>query len=435
VETLGRLLVLAPPDRTPAGLVSVRETCDRRSLAAFATALEQAWEEDGAPPGETWALRAVGHLGDDEAAVRLAQELPEWASSAHARAAAGLGALALVGTTRALVELNRIAERTPYPAFGKKAREAIAAVAKARGLTADDLADWLVPELGLDPRGATVLSVRDERFTVGFDQELRPFVIGSDGDRRPDLPKPRSGSEDDQENVERWNALKREVKKIGPEQRRRLEQAMIVSRRFPLATFRGAFVEHPLLVHVVRRLIWTAGEGDRAQAFRVAEDGTFADAADRAFAIPDGAAIGLPHPAELGPAACAAWKKILDDYEILQPFPQLDRPVFSLTAAERASARLERHRGRVVPFQKLLSLERSGWRRPARGGRFADTLTRDLPGHRAAVLSFSPGFDRSELHQSGDQTLGAVELDDGAPLGAIGPVLASELLRDLDAVR
>ena len=69
---------------------------------------------------------------------------------------------------------------------------------------------------------------------------------------------------------------------------------MVYRRRWSAAEFRQFFVLHPLLRHLVRRLLWARRDGPQPQCFRVAEDLSHADAHDALYLLPDelpGAAI------------------------------------------------------------------------------------------------------------------------------------------------
>lgn len=75
----------------------------------------------------------------------------------------------------------------------------------------------------------------------------------------------------------------------------RLEQAPTGQRRWSDAMFRSLLVEHPLLIQLVRRLVWGVyGSKGLQQSFRVAEDLTYADAHDEAVAVQG--LVGLFHP-------------------------------------------------------------------------------------------------------------------------------------------
>ncbi|MGC7317793.1 DUF4132 domain-containing protein, partial [Mycobacteroides abscessus] len=59
-----------------------------------------------------------------------------------------------------------------------------------------------------------------------------------------------------------------------------------------------------------------------------------ADAEDNPFELDENAVVGAVHPAQLSAELLAAWSELFADYELLQPFPQLSRPVYRLTDSE-----------------------------------------------------------------------------------------------------
>src|SRR5262249_38832549 len=157
-----------------------------------------------------------------------------------------------------------------------------------------------------------------------------PFVRDEGGAVLRSLPRP--GRTDDPDRASAalaaWKALKADAVAIAGGQILRLEQAMVSGRRWPLPTFRSVLVEHPLLLHLVRRLLFAAYGGDaRTLLFRVAEDRTFAGVSDEAVTLDGAVTVALPHPLDLPPEALAAWGSLFADYELLQPFPQIGREV------------------------------------------------------------------------------------------------------------
>ena len=62
------------------------------------------------------------------------------------------------------------------------------------------------------------------------------------------------------------------------------------------------------------------------------------------LALPEGALIRLAHPVALG-ERLADWAEILADYEVLQPFAQLARPIMAFTERELTTGRLARFEG------------------------------------------------------------------------------------------
>ncbi|MBO3740967.1 DUF4132 domain-containing protein [Actinoplanes flavus] len=422
------------------GVDVVRAACEPADLARFAWAVFEAWLAAGANGRQGWALDALGRVGDDEVVRRLTPLIMEWpGQSGHARAVTGAGVLAAIGTDVALLHLHRVAERCRFGGLRAAAARQLGHVAEKRGLTAEQLADRLVPDLGLDGDGGLTLDFGPRRFVVGFDEELRPFVTDAAGKRLKSLPKP--GARDDAERAtaasRRFTALKKDVRALAADQVRRLEQAMVTGRRWTEEEFRRFFAEHPLMRHPARRLVW--GRYDAAGVliggFRVAEDGTFADVHDEVVKLGGDEAIGVAHPIHLGEAV-APWSEIFVDYRIAQPFPQLGRETAALTTAEAATGRITRFRGRRVPTGAVLGLERRGWRRerPLDGGVQVQISVSPAAGP-GFVLDLDPGIAVGAVDLFPEQTLGEVGHFGGtAGLRDLDPVLISEVLRDLESL-
>ncbi|MEW2352323.1 DUF4132 domain-containing protein [Spirillospora sp. NPDC029432] len=432
------LTLLAMPDAP--GLDEVREACDAESLAAFAWALFERWREYGEAPGGAWALTAAGLLGDDAAARRLEPIIRAWpGENGHHKAVRGLDALALIGSETALMLLDGIARKSGFKAIKVRAGEKIEEVAGRLGLTGEQLADRLVPGYGLDADGGMTLDYGPRRFTVGFDEQLKPYVTDAEGRRRAALPKP--GAKDDPDLAPAAHAafsrLKKDVRAAVPNQVRRLELAMTTGRAWTLAEFRDLLVHHPLMWHLVRRLVWAAD----GTAFRLAEDRTFADIDDKAFTPDENATITLPHAVSLD----RAWRHVLADYEIVQPFPQVDRPVHHLTGDERGAVRLARFEGRTAPWGKVLGLQKRGWYRgePQDNGT-ERWISRPVPGGLHVVIGLDPGIQVGYGDQNEDQILDVVWLaaepgdfrggDDHPRFGGLDAVTVSEVLADLAAI-
>ncbi len=164
----------------------------------------------------------------------------------------------------------------------------------------------------------------------------------------------------------------------------------------------------------------------------MAEDGTFADVRDEVFALADDAVVGVAHPVHLGDDV-AAWAELFADYEILQPFVQLGRPVFRFTEAELTSRVLDRFTGVQVEVGRLFALTRGAWQRgaPMDAG-IENEIIRPLPGGGTVEAALDPGIPVGTPDELGPQTLREVALFRGRRTFAeLDPVTASELLAEL----
>jgi hypothetical protein len=382
---------LSKPGEVYAGLPVAREALDPASLATFAWAVFEQWYKAGGPSKESWALHALGWFGDDTTVRALSPLIRSWpGASQHARAVAGLDVLADIGTEVALSHLNGIAEKVPFKGLKTRAQEKVSQIAAELGLSRDQLADRLVPRLGLDDEASLVIDYGPRQFRVGFDEQLKPYVLDPDGKRRKDLPKP--GAKDDQDLAplehKRFSALKKDVRTIASDQIARLERAMVDRRTWTAEEFGTVLTGHPLLWHIVRRLVWIT---DAGQSFRPAEDRTLADSGDDEVTLPADATVRVAHPVDLPDAA--AWGEVFADYEILQPFPQLGRPLHVLARSEDLLPRLKKYCDVRYPVGKVLGLTKKGWVRgePQDAG-VECWITRPLPGGGALVASLDPGI-------------------------------------------
>ncbi|BBL76841.1 WGR and DUF4132 domain-containing protein [Methylomagnum ishizawai] len=445
VEHVARMLTLGKLDEPYAGLDTVLGACVRASLAEFAWDVFEAWLAAAAPSKEAWAFTALGLLGDDETARRLAPKIREWpGEAAHARAVAGLDILAAIGTDVALMHLNGIAQKVKFKGLQERAREKIAQVAAARGFTAEELADRLVPDLGLDDTGTAVLDFGPRRFSVGFDEALKPFVKDGAGTRLKDLPKPNKGDDPERAGaaVEHYKTIKKDAKAIASLQVTRLELAMCGRRRWTDAEFRRLFLDHPLMRHLARRLVWGVyRDGQFAGAFRVAEDLSLADRHDDAYPLPEGVEVGLAHVLEMPEDDRRDFGQVFGDYEIIQPFKQLGRETYAPTDEECRAGLIERFKDKKVATGSVMGLVNKGWERgQAQDAGWVGEFIKRLPGGLEAELRIEPGTIVGEMSYEPEQTIpgilvrrqGTWDKNGLIDLASLDPILISEIIRDTD---
>ncbi|MFD4676284.1 DUF4132 domain-containing protein [Lentzea sp. NPDC058450] len=445
VKNLLMTAALSKQDAVYAGLPPAVDKCDRTSLAEFGWALFGRWLDVSSPSKDGWALAALGWFGDDETVRRLTPLIRLWPGEAqHARAVAALDVLAQIGSESALTALNSIAERVKFKGLKAKAQEKVTDIAAALGLSRDQLADRLVPRFGLDEATTLVVDYGPRQFTVGFDEQLKPFVRDPDGKPRKDLPKP--GARDDQELApaehKRFATLKKDVRSIAADLIHRLERSMVDQRTWPAEEFHTVLAGHPLLSHLVRRLVWIT---DAGASFRLAEDRTLADENDDEFTLPDAATVRLAHPIHLAGTA-DAWGQLFADYELLQPFPQLGRPTHAFAPGD-VIPQLAGYLDRDVPVGKVLGLTKRGWLRcqPQDNGT-EPWMTRPLPSGGALVASLDPGITVGMIDLEPEQKFrqlwysatgeGAwfAPREDLATTFEVDEVTASELLSELESL-
>lgn len=446
-EALGVLLTMlaiSKPGDPYAGVEVAVDFLTTKSLARTSWSLFEAWRLGGMDSKQGWAFHQLGLLGDDDCARKLTPILRKWpGEGGHARAIQGLDILAEIGSDVALMNLYAISQKLKFKGLKKKAAEKVQEVADARGMSKLELADRLVPDFDLDRTGSMTLDFGPRRFEVAFDEQLKPVIRDEAGKIRKSLPK--VGAKDDAEKATeasaRFKRLKKDVKAVAQMQITRLENVMCEGRTWTQDDFQSFLVDHPLLIHVVRRLIWGVLDGDEVKAtFRVAEDNTFADADDETVTLPSGR-VGLMHVLQLSEIVAGKWGDFLSDYEVLQPFDQIARTTYALTPAELKTNTIDRVDAHVVPTSDVLKLTKLGWQRgdPQDGGCICWMQRETSAGY--FILPLDPGMIVGMPMEFPEQTLGTVQLEKSAwgngtlPLTNATPTQLSEVIRSLDPLQ
>ena len=386
-ELLG-VFKAAPPDDS-SSLLQVSAGLSTASLQALAGALFRQWLAAGAPPKEKWALNALAHFPSDDWATVVGALCQQWAQGGFpARAQDAVAVLGRMGTRVALAEVHRLSTRIRTVALRARARLAFHEAASRLGLTADELEDRLVPELGpLD--GATLT----------LDDALRPVLT-------------RAGRE-----VPVPDEVKRAAKSLKPAMAR-LERAMCEGPAFGTFHFTETWGMHPLLRALAARVLWGVFKGNARVGLFVPSTPAQGDS----LPLDETSTVRPVHPLELSDedrARAQAW------VPPKQPFEQLARACFP---AAELRPRLRALVHREVPVVSLLALERLGWERGAvaDGGSWVE-LTRRGEGW-SVTIHFEPGIWAGDPNANELQVITGTELEPETPWPTR---IASEVQRDL----
>ncbi|MGB8700003.1 MAG: DUF4132 domain-containing protein, partial [Thermosynechococcaceae cyanobacterium] len=447
---------------SPMALVRGLKThIDPKYLDPFVWSLFERWLTEGAPSKEKWAMLALGLLGSDAIALKLTPLIRNWpAENQHPRAVLGLDCLRAMGTDTALMQINGIAQKIKFQGLKKRAQECMEAIARDLKLTAEQLEDRIIPDCGLDETGQQVFDFGPRQFQFALGPDLKPLLRDHQGKLSSSLPKPnaKDDAEKAQQAIADWKLVKKQIGEVVKIQSFRLEQAMINERRWTWQEFQTLLVKHPLMTHLVQRLVWDAhnAQDHWVKTFRVAEDQTFTDQNDEPF-MPTGAVtVGIIHSLHLSAETKAAWGQILSDYEIMPPFSQIDRPIYALTPEELEAKDITRFKDIQIPATQLVrTLENSGWQRGRTDQGEIQVHCKYFP--KADLMAIVGEYEN--VFHGGD--IYGSEAIDGCcfvsghyipedypqdrqwvnfkepprkPLGTIDPLLMSEVLRELTAI-
>ncbi len=346
----------------------LRTHAKKESLDAFVCQLFEQWRAKRKAIKDKWAMMAMGLLGSDMAAHKLGPLVYTWRNELkHQYVTWGLECLQAIGTTAALMELHAIAQKTRHTALKQRVYSFLTDIAHQLKLTQEELQDRIVPDCGLNKDGSHIFDFGSRQFELVLTTE-KPMVRVSTGKLKSNLPKPGVKDRADlaQQAIAEWRLMKKQIAQVFKIKSLRLEQAMVNERRWQMDIFEMLFVLHPLMIHLTQRLIW--GHYDASQqlvkTFRVTENRTYADLDDKTYQIEESAMVGIVHPLHLSLEQRFTWGELLSDYEIVQPFAQSGRSLYTLELGEEMQTEITRFADIKVEAIALVGiLERRGWTR------------------------------------------------------------------------
>ncbi len=404
---------------------SLAETLNEREFAVYVNELFDKWLEAGAESKKRWVMYAAVIHGGDDIVKKLYQQIQEWPKEARgAIATEAVQALALSPTPQGLLLVDGISRKFKFKQVKAGAVKALEFAASQLGITTEELADRIVPNLGFDENMQRVFDYGPRKFTVTITPALEIEVFDESGKKLKNLPSP--GKRDDEvkaaEAYEDFKQMKKQMKTTVSSQKMRLEMALSTERMWSVKAWKDLFVKNPIMHQFAIGLIWGVYEDRKlVTSFRYMEDGSFNTedeeeivlseedsgqgdsggqsgsagsdvAAGQEQVIGRDRCIGLVHPIELSEESIKTWKEQLEDYEIIQPIEQLDRQIFYITEEEKAQKSLDRFGGLIVNDLSLGGkLTAQGWYRGSveDGGGFYTYYREDKELGLGAVLHFS----------------------------------------------
>ena len=374
----------------------IAKDINEADLAALAHEVYEKWLAEGAQSKTKWVLSFAAAFGGPSMTPKLTRAINDWPQ--HARGAIAcdaVTALALSPDPAALLTVDSISRKFKFRQVKTAAGQALENAAKELGITAEELADRIVPDLGFSADGKRVFDYGLRSFTVRLTPTLELEIANDAGKAVKNLPAP--GKTDDEEKAgasyNEFKLMKKQIKTTVSAQKARLEAALSALRCWSADAWRALFVENPIMHQFAMSLIWGVYEGGRLQTtFRYMEDGSFNTVDEEEYQLPDDVLIGLAHPVELDSETLDGWKQQLEDYEITQSIPQLERPVYRLEPGTEQAHSLELFGGKLLNGAalsgKMLGL---GWYRGSvQDAGFYYTFYREDPSLNMGVeLNFS----------------------------------------------
>lgn len=344
---------------------SIAANLNQKDLEEFSADIFARWYDDGAQTKFKSALYFCAIHGGQKMVDTLIRNIKEWSEAMRsAIAAETVFALALNGSNEALMNVDNMSRKFKNKRVRAAAVEAMAAAADTLGITSEELADRIVPDLGFDRNLCRVFDYGKRQFNVYLKPSLEMEVFSGDKQIKT-LPKP--GTTDDKETAEaafnEFKEVKKQLKNVVAAQRSRLEYVLMCDRKWTSENWEKLFVGNAVMHCFAVGLIWGIYEnGSLKDTFRYMDDGSFTTADGDEFTLPNDAQIGLVHPLELTEDQISVWKEQLSDYELTQPFDQLGRMVFRPEDKELPCNSLTRFEDTTVNSVAMINkMTKNGW--------------------------------------------------------------------------
>lgn len=424
---------------------------NQEELSAFVSMIYSIWLENNAEAKKKWVLYAAAIHGGESIIAPLYSQIQEWPQTSRgAMAAEAVKALALNGSSAALLLVDQISRKFKFRQVKAAASEALSNAARQLGISREELEDRIVPNLGFDERMEQIFDYGTRKFKVLLTPSLELEIFDENDKKLKNLPSP--GQKDEPEKAkaasDAFKLLKKQLKTVVANQKLRLDQAMSTERMWPVEQWKELFVKNPVMHQFAMSLIWGLYDnGKLTDTFRYMEDGTFNTVDEDEYEFPADGMIGLVHPIELRTEDLQAWKEQLSDYEVTQPIEQLERPVYQMTEEEKNQKELTRFGGKLLNGLSLSGkLQGMGWYRGSvldagcyytfyrEDGKMGVELEFSgcyVGDENDEITVFGAQFYKAETVKRGSYTYDTVKDENRYKLGEVSPRYFSEIVLQL----
>jgi hypothetical protein len=354
-----------------------------------------------------------------------------------------LYSLSATSTEEAAAELTRLDQVVKQASTKKLINKSLDKAAEMTGLTRADLEESTVPSYGLDVEGCLKRSfgVHTAEFRISGPDAFELLWRKADGKLQKSVPA--EVKEKHAADLKSFKRTIQDIEKMLPAHRHRIERLLSSGREWEFEKWRERYLDHPLLAHLNRRLIWHFREGER-QSAGIWREGVMVDNENRPLDWISPATRVRPwHPLGQPVETVRSWRQWLETHQVTQPFKQAHREIYILTEAEQQTGTYSnRFAAHVIRQHQFAALARErGWTYRLQGAFDSHNVpTLLLPQWDTAVEFWveSPGGHEGTsdsgiyLHLSTDQVRFCDQTGQPRQLSEVPALVFSEVMRDVD---
>ncbi|MDJ1467485.1 DUF4132 domain-containing protein [Cytophagaceae bacterium DM2B3-1] len=401
---------------------------DKQSSTNFANAILQLYLSKGGDAKQKYCLTLAGMLGDNTLVDTLRKQITEWDLNKRGKMAEyAVGALALIGTNKALRAVELFSRKAKNGNVMSMASQSLAVAAEELGMDINQLADSIVPDLGFEGTFKH-FTIDGEEYRAFVGNDFKITFFDSDNKKLKAIPKKAS-----KELQNEFKELSKELREVVRLQSGRMERYLITQRKWKSEEWSKFFLSNPIMFVYAMRLIWGAfdSQNQLLYTFQCMDDGTLMNQNDEEIELSEETFIGMIHPLSLSDEEIDFWKNRQYESNIEPIFPQLHRPIVKLNATDVNLTHSEILQ--QVPFKAQI---RHGWGRGSvgDGGMIEDFRKYFLDGAVCAVLDV---YNMDVFGYMENSTFGDVYFIEGnsyrkkMAFGEVPPVVYSEVMSEL----
>ncbi len=404
----------------------------KESQSEFARDVYLKWNRENKT---VWMLKAVSYFGDDSLVEPLKTEIITLGENKRGAVASTMVIyLALMNTRKSLQTVNYMLHKVKQKQIKTAAEQALKDAAIQLNLTKDDMLDKLIEDFGFNNDGIIELSYGVRKFFISMNVDYELIIKDESGKIIKSLPK--ANASDDAVKAEEANTLFKNLKKTLKDETKvqleRLEENFSKKRYWSVENWVDLFVNNPVMKKFAITLIWGLYENDKPiNTFRYNEDGTYSDINDNTITLNNSYYVSMIHPVELKSEEIESWKTIITDYEIKQPFNQINREVFQKDTTNEVS--IEKFKDKQVGSLSLRNkLTKAGFVPNVMYlGEFSAYI-KDIEGQNITIIVNFSGDNTKNYATSIDCTIKNISFYRTFPqhiivINEISPVLYSEI--------
>lgn len=328
----------------------IKEQANLYDLRTLVQSLYEMWIADGAKPKFKNLMLPFVLCAASSQLILFKKQIDEWAvNSKPSLAELAVQCMAFNGTRMALLYVEEMSRKHRNKRVKKAALQAMELVMNEFSLTKEEFDDLIVPDFGFNHAHIRFLSYGEREFKIVLGADLSLSIFEGQKQIRS-LPRASKKYGDQEELVlaakEELKAIKKQMKVVWETQKQRMEQAIFSGRKWTVEKWISLFLENPVMYGFATGLIfeeWNE-DGSHRGIFRYLDDGSFADLFEEEYKLGENGKIGLVHPSELSAKEVKAWRDQLADYEVIEPVPQMNLPVWNETEIDIRS---------MIPYQGI----------------------------------------------------------------------------------